>query len=103
MPSGRRCALGARESTNGPPIRSTGVLDAASRGLRKDARSFFSRSKVSCRRLVCYTARGVIAVARQKGGVGKNMAIDLAAAPMLGDHATVVFDPRGTATTGHRA
>jgi len=52
---------------------------------------------------VCYTARGVIAVARQKGGVGKNMAIDLAAAPMLGDHATVVFDPRGTATTGHRA
>jgi len=52
---------------------------------------------------VCYTARGVIAVARQKGGVGKNTAIDLAAAPMLGDHATVVIDPRGTATTGHRA
>ena len=64
---------------------------------------FFSWSKVPWRRLVCYTARRVIAVARQKGGVGKNTAIDLVAAPMLGDHATVVFDPRGTATTGHRA
>ena len=102
MPSGRRCALGAPESTNGPPIRSTAVLDAASRGLRKDARSFFSRSKVSCRRLVCYTARRVIVVARQKGGVGETKtAIDLAAA--LGDQGTLVFDPRGTATTGHRA
>jgi len=45
----------------------------------------------------------VIAVARQKGGVGKNTAIDLVGAPMLGDHATVVFDPRGTATIGYRA
>jgi len=50
---------------------------------------------------VCYTARRVIAVAKQKGRVGKAATlIDLAPALALRD---LVLDPRGSATTGRRA
>jgi len=53
---------------------------------------------------VCYTARRVIAVAKQKGRVGKAATvIDLAPALALRDHATLVLDPQGSATTGRRA
>src|SRR5207244_3994289 len=63
--------------------------------------SFFSWSKVPWRRLVCYTARRVIAVAKQKGRVGKvATVIDLAPALALRD---LVLDPRGSAPTGRRA